>query len=96
MLEDSAFRDFVGALCKSRLKMVSMQSGVDVGAAAGAGEGILDVEEDNILRASTSATRLVTPRTERFRRRRVSGVHIPRKLVRYVHLPLSTPIERTV
>jgi hypothetical protein len=96
MLEDSAFRDFVGALCKLSSEMVSMQSGVDVGGGAGAGEGALDVEEDNIPSASTSATSLVTPRTERFSRRRVSGIHIPRTLVRFVHLALSTPIERMV
>ena len=95
MLEDPAFRDFVGALCKLSLEMVSMQSGVDVGAGAGTGEGVLDVEEDNIPSANTSATSLVTPRTERYSRRRVSGIHIPRTLVRYVHLPLSIPIERT-
>jgi hypothetical protein len=37
--------------------MVNMQSGIDVGAGAGTGEGALDVEEDNIpareLRASS-------------------------------------------
>jgi hypothetical protein len=38
MLEDSAFRDFVGTFCKLSLEMVSMQSGVDVGAGAGTGE----------------------------------------------------------
>ena len=54
------------------------------------------MDDDNILTASTSATSLVTPRTERFSRRRVSGIHIPWTLVRYVHLPLSTPIERAV
>jgi hypothetical protein len=76
--------------------MVGVQSGVDVGASAGTGEGVLDVEEDNIPSASTSATSLVTPRTERFSRRGVSGIHIPRTLVRYIHLPLSTLIERMV
>ena len=35
MLEHSAFRDFVGPLCKLSLEMVSMQGGVDVGAGAG-------------------------------------------------------------
>ena len=96
MLDDSAFRDFVGALCKLSSEMVSMQCGVDVGAGAGIGEGTLDVEEDNIPSASTSATSLVTPRTERFSRRRVSGIHIPRTLVRYVHMHLPIPTERTV
>ena len=47
---------------------------------------VLDVEEDNIPSAST----------ERCSRRRVNGIHIPRTLVRYVHLPLSTPIERVI
>jgi hypothetical protein len=60
-----------------------MQSGVDAGAGAGTGEGALDVEEDDIPSASTSATSLVTPRTELFSRRRVSGFHIPRTLVRF-------------
>lgn len=96
MLEDSAFHDFVGALCKLSCEMVSMQSGVDVGPAANTGEGSLglDLEEDNIPSASTSATSLVTPRTERFSRRRVSGIHIPRTLVRDFHLHLSTPNEK--
>jgi hypothetical protein len=92
---DSAFCDLVGALCKLSLEMVSMQSGVDVGAGTGTAEGALDVEEDYIPSASTSATSLIT-RTERFSRRRVSGIHIPQMLVRYVHLPSSTTIERTV
>jgi hypothetical protein len=51
----------------------------------------------NISSASTNATSFVTPRTVRFSRRRVSGIHIPRTLVRcHVHMPLSTSIERTV
>jgi hypothetical protein len=70
-----------------------MQSGVDVGAGAGAGEDILDVDEDNIPSAGTSTTSLVTPRTERFSRR-VSGVPISGRLVRYIYLRLSTPTER--
>ena len=75
--------------------MVSMQGGIDVGAGAGAGEGVFDVEEDNTLSASTSAASLVTPCTERFSRRRVSRTHIPRTLVGYIYLSLSTPVERT-
>ena len=69
--------------------------GVDVDAGAGTGEGVLDVVEDNIPSSSTSATNLVIPRTGRLSRRRVSVIYILRTLVRYVHLPLSTPIERT-
>jgi hypothetical protein len=72
--------------------MVIIQSGVDVGAGADSGEGFLDVEEDNIPSASA---RFVTPRTERFGGRRVNGTHIQQALVRCIHLPLSTPIERT-
>jgi hypothetical protein len=61
MLDDSAFRNFVGALCKLSSEIVSMQSGVDVSAGSGTEEGILDVEEDNIPTLSTSVTSLVTP-----------------------------------
>jgi protein MON2 len=84
ILEDSAFHDFVGALCKLSLEMVSMQSGTDVGTSTAAGEGTLDTEDDTIPSASTSATSLVTPRTELFSRRRVSGIHIPRTLLRSI------------
>jgi hypothetical protein len=94
MLEDSVFCDVFGASCKS-LEMVSMQSGIDVGVGSGTGEDVLDVAEDDIQSSSTTATSLVTSRTGRFNRRRVSGIHILRTLVRYVHLPLSFPIERT-
>jgi hypothetical protein len=38
-----------------------MQSSVDVGVGSGTGEGVLDVEGDNIPSASTGATSLVTP-----------------------------------
>ena len=92
ILENFAFHDFVVALQKLDLEMVSMQSCVDVGAGAGAGEDILNVDEDNIPSAGTSATSLVTPRTERLRRK-VSGIHISRTLMRYVYLPLSTPTK---
>ena len=61
-----------------------MQSGTDVGTSTAAGEGTLDTEDDTIPSASTSATSLVTPRTELFSRRRVSGIHIPRTLVRTI------------
>jgi hypothetical protein len=87
MLEDSMFCDFFGASCKS-LEMVSIQSGIDVGVGSGTGEDVLDVAEDDIQSSSTTATSLVTSRTGRF-----SGIHILRTLVRYVHLPLSFPIE---
>ena len=87
ILEDSAFHDFVSALCKLSSEMVSMQSGMSGGSGAGTGagttgEGTLEAEDDTIPSASTSATSLVTPRTELVSRRRVSGIHIPRTLVR--------------
>jgi hypothetical protein len=88
MLDDPAFHDFVGALCKLSLEMVNMQSGADVGAVAG--EGTLETEDD-IPSASTSVTSLVTPRSDRFSRRRVSGIHIPRTLVRVLCPPLPAP-----
>jgi hypothetical protein len=65
MLDDSVFHDFIGTLCKLSMEMVSMQSGIEVGAGV-VGEGSLDVEDDNIPSASISAMSLVTPRTERF------------------------------
>ena len=58
MLEDSGSHDFVGALCKLSLKLVvSIQSGVDVGAGAGS----FGCGGDNIPYETTGATRLVTP-----------------------------------
>ena len=78
ILEDSAFHGFVGALYKLSLEMVSMQCGTDVGTVTGiVGEGTLDAEDDLIPSASTSATSFVTPCTELFSRRKVSGIHIP-------------------
>ncbi|KAH9049815.1 hypothetical protein EDB83DRAFT_2543167 [Lactarius deliciosus] len=76
VLEDDAFHDFVGALCKLSVEMVSMQSGIGVTATA---EGSLEIDDD-VSSASTSTTSLATPRADRFSRRRVSGIHIPRTL----------------
>jgi hypothetical protein len=78
MLEDEAFHDFVGALCKLSIEMVGMQSGAVAGAVA---EGSLEIDDD-ISSASASSTSLATPRADQFSRRRVSGIHIPRTLVR--------------
>ncbi len=78
VLEDEAFHDFVGALCKLSVEMVSMQSGIGGTAAA---EGPLEIDDD-VSSASASSTSLATPRADRFSRRRVSGIHIPRTLVR--------------
>ena len=74
VLDDSAFHDFVGALCKLSLEMISMQSGTDVGTSTGTvGEGTLGAEDDTIPSMTTSATSLVTPRTELFSKRTCSG-----------------------
>jgi hypothetical protein len=73
MLEDSGSHDFVGTLCKLSLEMVSMQSGVDVGA----GAGCFGCGGDNIPCETTGASRatsLVTPGTKRFSRRMVSEI----------------------
>ncbi|KAH9961981.1 hypothetical protein BC827DRAFT_1383744 [Russula dissimulans] len=78
MLDHSAFHDFVSALCKLSFEMVSMQSGADVG--GGVTEGSREVEDNDIPSVSTSTTSLVTSRSERFWRRRVGGIHIPRTL----------------
>jgi len=87
ILEDSAFHDFVGPLCKLSLEMGSMQNGTDFGSGVGAGtagEGTLDTEDDTISSGSTSVTSLVGPCTELFSRRRVRGIHIPRTLMRRI------------
>ncbi|KAH9018228.1 hypothetical protein EDB83DRAFT_2528502 [Lactarius deliciosus] len=76
VLEDDVFHNFIGALCKLSVEMVSMQSGIGVTATA---EGPLEIDDD-VSSASTSTTSLATPRADRFSRRRVSGIHIPRTL----------------
>ena len=89
------FLKFVSASCKLTLETASMQSVIDVGVGSGTGEGVLDVAEDDIRSSSTTATSLVTSRTGQFNGRTASGIYILRTFVRYVHLPLSTPIEGT-
>ena len=76
VLEDEAFHDFVGALCKLSVEMVSMQSGF-----GGVAEGSSEIDDD-ASSASASSASLATPRADQFNRRRVSGIHIPRTLVR--------------
>jgi hypothetical protein len=78
VLEDEAFHDFVGALCKLSVEMVGMQSGTGAVATA---DGSLEID-DEASSASASSTSLATPRADQFSRRRVSGIHIPRTLVR--------------
>ncbi|KAI0263538.1 hypothetical protein BC834DRAFT_827343 [Gloeopeniophorella convolvens] len=79
-LDDAAFRDFVQALCRLSADMVGMQSGFG---ASGSGSSGLDVGEDDgapPVSPSESVASLGTPRSEKFGRRRVSGIHIPRTL----------------
>ena len=92
MLEDSAFRNFVGALCKlslarwSTCRVALMSVLVLAPGCLGCGGGRYSKCEYECYEPRPS-------RTERVSKRRVSGIHIPQTLVRYVHLPLSTPIE---
>jgi hypothetical protein len=78
-LEDSAFRDFVNALCKLSGEMVVMQSD--------GGEVLLDashsVESTMSSEESMSSTLTLSPRIQQAQahRRRVSGIHLPRTLV---------------
>lgn len=60
VLEDEAFHDFIGALCKLSVEMVSMQSGI--GAVA---EGSLEIDDD-FSSASVSSTSIATPRADHF------------------------------
>jgi hypothetical protein len=51
ILEGSAFHNFVGALCKLSLEIVSTQSDTDVDTSTGTGttgEGTLDADDDTI------------------------------------------------
>lgn len=70
ILEDSAFQDFVNALCKLSSEMVGMQSDVGPGMLSG------DLGSLEELASPTS----LSPTTAH--RRRVSGIHLPRTLVR--------------
>jgi hypothetical protein len=65
-LEDSAFRDFVNALCRLSGEMIGMQT---------ASLSALESQE------SLEDSSLPSPRGEGPNRRRVSGIHIPRTLV---------------
>jgi hypothetical protein len=71
-LEDSAFQDFVNALCKLSSEMIGMQS--DATATLGEAEST-----DELAASFSSAT--LSPRNDLLHRRRVSGIHLPRTLV---------------
>jgi hypothetical protein len=66
-LEDSAFRDFIDALCKLSAAMVGMQS-----------DSVLDPIDES--RSSTSMLQSVSS-SENIQRRRASGIHVSRTLV---------------
>ncbi|KII84914.1 hypothetical protein PLICRDRAFT_179240 [Plicaturopsis crispa FD-325 SS-3] len=63
-MEDSAFKDFINALCRLSGEMVGMQL-----------DGTLIVDSD-----SADDVVGLSPRTENAHRRRVSGIHLPRTL----------------
>ncbi|KIK97811.1 hypothetical protein PAXRUDRAFT_824529 [Paxillus rubicundulus Ve08.2h10] len=69
-LEDSAFQDFVNALCKLSSEMIGMQSD--------ASEIMVESESDELSNSVTSAT--LSPRNDLLHRRRVSGIHLQRTL----------------
>jgi hypothetical protein len=71
-LEDSAFKDFVNALCRLSFEMVSMQSD---------SSSVTSMESDSVDDVANSVG--LSPRTEPAHRRRVSGIHLPRTLVCY-------------
>jgi hypothetical protein len=74
-LEDSAFGDFINALCKLSGEMVSMQTD-DLPVLSTIGE--LDDEPEEV-----SSIAMLSPRPDQStaHRRRVSGIHLPRTLV---------------
>ena len=69
-LEDSAFCDFVTALCKLSAAMIGMQS-----------DTVVEGDSTDELVSSASATLSPTSAAEGVHRRRVSGIHLPRTLV---------------
>ena len=68
-LEDTAFCDFVKALCKLSGAMIGMQSDT------------LEGTNESMEELATSPSTLLSPSTESAHRRRVSGIHLPRTLV---------------
>lgn len=101
-LEDTAFRDFVNALCRLSSEMVGMQASQSQGdglsslslSSFHSGSGIPENESLDDVTVSGSTVSLSTtlsqgqgqgpqtPRPEYTSRRRVSGIHLPRTLVR--------------
>ena len=71
-LEDEAFCDFVKALCKLSAAMIGMQSDT---------LSVVDESAEDLALSPSSST-LSASATEPSHRRRVSGIHLPRTLVR--------------
>ncbi|RDX44494.1 hypothetical protein OH76DRAFT_1540422 [Lentinus brumalis] len=67
-LEDSAFCDFVKALCKLSGAMIGMQSDT------------LEGTDDSVEEPAAGSNALLSPTAEPAHRRRVSGIHLPRTL----------------
>ena len=82
-LEDSAFQDFVNALCKLSSEMIGMQSDATA--------TLVEVESADELAASISSATL-SPRNDLLHRRRVSGIHLPRTLVSLVCMVFSNEL----
>lgn len=72
ILEDSAFKDFVNALCKLSGEMIGMQSDGNKGMLSPDGESGDEPNTPGSLSVVTTPTA---------HRRRVSGIHLPRTLV---------------
>ncbi|KAF9445437.1 hypothetical protein P691DRAFT_805683 [Macrolepiota fuliginosa MF-IS2] len=68
-LEDSAFRDFVNALCRLSGEMIGMQTA-----------NLSPFESEENLEDPSTLTPTPPPKAEVTRRRRVSGIHIPKTL----------------
>lgn len=66
-MDDTAFHDFVSALCKLSLEMVDMQSNA----------GVVLVETSD----TSESLPTLSPTTDNAHRRRVSGIHLPHTLV---------------
>ena len=82
-LEDTAFRDFVNALCKLSAEMVGMQTSdamVPINSTDGEDTG------NGLLRVSTNMSQ-----ENVVHRRRVSGIYIPKNLVCYTPFSSSSP-----
>ena len=80
-LEDSAFQDFVNALCKLSSEMIGMQSDATV--------ALGEAESTDELPSPVSSVTL-SPRNDLLHRRRVSGIHLPKTLVSLVRMVVGS------